>query len=145
MKCWYMYVCIQVMYIAWKSACLYRILQIHVLLQYINVLKLSLNLCYIYLTIVWNLLTFSFIQQRYAFFKNPIPAKTPSDLGGSKFVFRHVNFLSKLTFWWLNGFLADGYRTPYEQEHLGHLPKVCTVHVTISNVFWKHIDNILQT
>lgn len=99
----------------------------------------------LYLTIVWNLLTFSFIQQRYAFFKNPIPAKTPSDLGGSKFVFRHVNFLSKLTFWWLNGFLADGYRTPYEQEHLGHLPKVCTVHVTISNVFWKHIGNILQT
>nr|XP_022339096.1 ATP-binding cassette sub-family C member 9-like isoform X1 [Crassostrea virginica] len=71
------------------------------------------------LTVEINLLR----VQRYAFFKNPIPAKTPSDLGGSKFVFRHVNFLSKLTFWWLNGFLADGYRTPYEQEHLGHLPK----------------------
>lgn len=61
--------------------------------------------------------------QKYAFFKNPVPAKSPSDLGGSKFVYKHVNFLSKVTFWWLNGFLVDGYKTPYEQEHLGKLPK----------------------
>ena len=144
MKCWYMYLCIQVMYIAWN---LHAYIASYKFMFYYSIYKCTIIVpeFMLYLTIVWNLLTFSFIQQRYAFFKNPIPAKTPSDLGGSKFVFRHVNFLSKLTFWWLNGFLADGYRTPYEQEHLGHLPKVCTVHVTISNVFWKHIDNILQT
>lgn len=81
--------------------------------------------------------------QKYAFFKNPVPAKNPSDLGGSKFVYKHVNFLSKVTFWWLNGFLADGYKTPYEQEHLGQLPKdiqVESVYKRFKAVFDDELD-----
>ncbi|XP_055997063.1 ATP-binding cassette sub-family C member 8-like isoform X2 [Ostrea edulis] len=101
-----------------KGVSLYKngtsIVHVRVWLTWIDV-----ALYMILLTVEINLLR----VQKYAFFKNPVPTKIPPELGGSKFVFKHVNFLSKVTFWWLNGFLADGYKTPYEQEHLGQLPK----------------------
>ncbi|OWF53711.1 ATP-binding cassette sub-family C member 9 [Mizuhopecten yessoensis] len=61
--------------------------------------------------------------QKYAFFKTYIPAHSSKDLGTSRYIHDHVNLISKVTFWWLNSTLLEGYKTPLEMEDLGPLPK----------------------
>ncbi|XP_019621129.1 PREDICTED: ATP-binding cassette sub-family C member 9-like [Branchiostoma belcheri] len=67
---------------------------------------------------LWNL-------YRYAFFKPPSKGlDIPEDLQQQDMHFHqpYVNLLSKVTYWWMNKLMVQGYRQPISMDNLGQLP-----------------------
>ncbi|CAH1801693.1 unnamed protein product [Owenia fusiformis] len=76
---------------------------------------------------------------RYALSSNPRVLVPPEDLSqGTKFVQPYSNFLSKFSYWWLNGMLSEGYKHALEVKQLGKLPETehsVVTHETLSRIF----------
>eukprot|EP00058_Branchiostoma_floridae_P020303 XP_002605793.1 hypothetical protein BRAFLDRAFT_58591 [Branchiostoma floridae] len=66
---------------------------------------------------LWNL-------YRYAFFKESKGLDIKGDLQQQDMHFHqpYVNLLSKVTYWWMNKLMVQGYRQPISMDNLGQLP-----------------------
>ncbi|XP_078680321.1 ATP-binding cassette sub-family C member 9-like isoform X2 [Branchiostoma floridae x Branchiostoma belcheri] len=113
----------------WVIAIIMRILKLwNLYVQGLNALHLRLDLnwlivaiYFLYICIEINFL----VQKRYAFFKPPSKGlDIPEDLQQQDMHFHqpYVNLLSKVTYWWMNKLMVQGYRQPISMDNLGQLP-----------------------
>ncbi|XP_066298146.1 ATP-binding cassette sub-family C member 9-like isoform X2 [Branchiostoma lanceolatum] len=113
----------------WVIAIIMRVLKLwNLYVQGLNAghLRLDLNwlivaIYFMYICIEVNHL----IQKKYAFFKqSPKGADIPDDLQQQDMHFHqpYVNLLSKVTYWWMNKLMVQGYRQPISMDNLGKLP-----------------------
>ncbi|XP_078599462.1 ATP-binding cassette sub-family C member 9-like isoform X2 [Branchiostoma floridae x Branchiostoma japonicum] len=112
----------------WVIAIIMRILKLwNLYVQGLNAahLRLDLNwlivaIYFLYICIEVNFL----LQKRYAFFKESKGLDIKGDLQQQDMHFHqpYVNLLSKVTYWWMNKLMVQGYRQPISMDNLGQLP-----------------------